>query len=298
MRGIEAGGLSPATQGSFLSMGVAPKYTEPASAGPFTTAQYGQLLIGMMGQGHGIEAICLFLTLTRDALLDLVVLLDLPRPHGSSCRRAGGARAWSALEYPVLLSAWMANWPTLCIAEHTGRTRGSIWAKTRRMGLPRRDRRSLIWPEHTVPTLQDVATNPAVCNKLPEHWTTRGTQSPIDLVSKRNGTEVDWPGSPGALIDVGLRCWSGQRPLKIAEDYGVSYRTITSQLHWLQIPTMPRCHQVDHFDPSIGETRMAQAKYRMMFCVSDSRFPYWTHRLRREKSRRDVKAKLYDVAFI
>lgn len=298
MRGVEAGGSSPATQGSFLLAGIAPKRSEPKSIEPFTTAQYRQLLTGMMGRGHGIEAICLFLTLTRDALLDLVVLLDLPRPHGSAYRRAGGTRAWSALEYPTLLSAWMANWPTLCIAEHTGRTRGSIWAKTRRMGLPRRDRRSLAWPEHAAPRLQDIVAEPTACSKLPDQWTTRGTQNPIKLVSKRNGTEVDWPGSPGALIDVGLRCWSGQRPLKIAEDYGVSYRTITSQLHWLQIPTTPRSQQVDHFVPSIGETRIAEARYRMMFCVSDNRFPYWTHRLRREKSRRDVKAKLYDVAFI
>jgi hypothetical protein len=297
MRGIESGNSSPATQGSFLTTGAVPKCVQPVSTGSFTTAQYRQLLTGMMGQGHGIEAICLFLTLTPDALLDLAVLLNLPRPQGSAYRRAGGARAWSALDYPTLLSGWMANWPTLCIAEQTGRTRASIWAKTRRMGLPRRDRKSLKWPEHAQP-LQAIVVEPTAGKKLPDHWTTRGTQSPIKLVSKRNGTEVDWAGSPGALIDIGLRCWSGQRPFKIAEDYGVSYRTITSQLHWLQIPATPRGQLVDHFDPSIGEARMAEARYKMMFCVSDNRFPYWTHRLRREKSRRDVKAKLYEMAFI
>ena len=297
MRGLEAAGSSPTTQGSFLPTGAIPEHIGPKATEPFTTAQYRQLLTGMIGQGHGIEAICLFLTLTRDALLDLVLLLDLPRPHGSAYRHSGGTRAWSALEYPTLLLGWMANWPTLCIAERTGRTRGSIWAKTKRMGLPRRDRKALVWPEHT-PAVQDIIAEPSGSTKLPDHWTARGTQSPIKLVSKRNGTEVDWPGSPGALIDIGLRCWAGQRPSKIAEDYGVSYRTITSQLHWLQIPSMPRSQQVDHFDPSIGEARMAEARYRMTFCVSDNRFPYWTHRLRREKSRRDVKAKLYEMAFI
>jgi hypothetical protein len=67
MRGIESGNSSPATQGSFLTTGAVPKCVQPVSTGSFTTAQYRQLLTGMMGQGHGIEAICLFLTLTPDA---------------------------------------------------------------------------------------------------------------------------------------------------------------------------------------------------------------------------------------
>ncbi|NPD66350.1 hypothetical protein HN018_23320 (plasmid) [Lichenicola cladoniae] len=238
------------------------------------------------------------MTLTREVLLDLVVLLDLPRPHDATLRRAGGSQAWLAQDYSVLLAGWMGNWPTLCIAEQIGRSRGSIWAKTRRMGLPRRERRSLVWPILIPAMAQDWPIEPVVPERLPDEWMTRGTQTPIRMQSKRGGSEVDWAGSSGALIDIGMRCWSGQRPRKIAEDYGVSYRTITSQLHWLQIPTMPRTQQVDHFDPDIGNARMTEAKYKMMTCVSDERFPYWTHRMRREKSRRDVKAKLYDAAFI
>src|SRR3978361_2047573 len=121
MRDMEAGESSPVSQGTFQAIWDLPKYSDRTSIGPFSTAQYRQLLTGMMGQGHGIEAMCLFLTLTRDVLLDLVVLLDLSRPHDAACRRVGGSRAWSAQDYAVLLAGWMGNWPTLCIAEQIGR---------------------------------------------------------------------------------------------------------------------------------------------------------------------------------
>ena len=118
---------------------------DPGTAPPLPAAQLGRVLAGMIDEGHGIEAICLFLQLTRETLLDLVVEHDLPTPHGRP-RRRGGARAWTGGNYAVFIGCWLASWRAGSIAEYLGRSPGSIWSQARRLGLPRRDRASLVRP--------------------------------------------------------------------------------------------------------------------------------------------------------
>jgi hypothetical protein len=260
---------------------------------PLTTPQYRQLLTGMLAQGHGIDALCLFLAITRDVLLDLVVQFDLPGPHERPYRRAGGARAWGPADYAVLLSGWLGNWRTGCIAEQIGRSRGSIWAKSRRLGLPKRDRRSLFWPE-SLPS-RDIraqadpspvdANDSRKAGLLPPRWWIRGTKEPIELTSKRGGREVHW--TTPSLIELGMRKWAGQRIQAMAEDFCVSIRTITSQLHWLEIPSRPRSEHTDHFDRAVAEANIQAADYKMVFCKSNSRFPYWTKRTKWNNAKRD-----------
>lgn len=118
----------------------------PGAAPSPSAVQLGKILAGMIGRGHGLEAICFFLQLTREALLDLAVLHDLPTPHGRPRRNRGGARAWTAADYTMLIGCWLANWRAASIGEHLGRSQGSIWYQARRLGLPRRDRKSLVKP--------------------------------------------------------------------------------------------------------------------------------------------------------
>lgn len=295
---------APPQHASPLSTHASLQLADPLALGLVSSAQYFQILTGILAQGHGIEAICQFLTLTRDALLDLVVQLALPTPHDRPCRRTGGVRAWGPADYSTLLTGWLGNWPTACISERIDRSRGSIWAKARRMGLPKRDRGSLSWPQEPPPiSLPPVVaapiecTNPVPSKKLPARWLVRGTDEPLALTSKRDGREVNWAENPQALIEMGMRWWGGQRIDKIAADFGVSYRTITSQLNWLQVKSLPRSELTDTFDRAVAEENIKKAGYKLMFCKSDGRFPYWADRVARTRAKRDVKVGFYDVGY-
>jgi hypothetical protein len=255
--------------------------------GHFDLGQYRLLLDGMLAQGHGIEALCVFLTLTRDALFALLVELNLPTPHDRPLRRSTGARAWKGADFPILLEGWLNNWSAACIGHHLGRSRGSIWYKARRLGLPKRERRLLHWSERAVaePLLAPNAESKR--KRLPARWFVKGTDKILELTSKRNGLEVDWAASVEALVDIGWRIWSGQRVDRIAEDYGVSYRTITSQNQWLQALS-PKSHKdlVVHFDRARGEANAKAAKAVLTKCLTNSIFPYWRSPDKRQ-SRRD-----------
>jgi hypothetical protein len=141
-RGIAAATASAAPP----SCQTAPDHAVPIGSGCFALSDDRRMLAGMVAQGHGIEALCLFLSMTREVLLDLIVHFDLPTPHDRPLRRSGGVHAWKASDFPVLFTGWLQNWSAACIAHHLDRTRGSIWYKARRLGLPKRDRRSLHWP--------------------------------------------------------------------------------------------------------------------------------------------------------
>jgi hypothetical protein len=278
-----------------------PTRAESSADWSLSLEQYRQVLPGMLAEGHGIQALCLFLTLTRDALLDLVVQLNLPTPHDRPIRRPGGKVVWQPSDFPVLLRGWLENWSAACLADQLRRSRGAIWSKTRRMGLMKRDRRLLHWPEYLLPAaspppetvLVPDPVPPRSKKRLPERWRVAGTD--IELTSKRNGTEVDWANNTAALVELGMRAWGGQRVAKIADDFGVSYRAITSQLHWLRVEDQPRGEQTDDYDREKAEAAIRKAGYKMFFCKSDGRFPYWADRVRRTRSRRDEKSGFYDA---
>jgi hypothetical protein len=266
--------------------------------GHFNLEQYRLLLGGMLAQGHGIEALCLFLTLTRDALFELLVEVGLPTPHDRPLRRSGGVRAWKDVDFPILLKGWLDNWSAACIGHHLGRSRGSIWYKARRLGLPTRERRLLHWSERAA-AAPLVAPSPATApllapnvepkrKRLPPRWLVKGTDKVLELTSKRNGLEVDWAANIDAYTEIGWRIWSGQRISRIAEDYGVSYGTITSQNWWLQAKS-PKSHRdlVDDFDRARGEANAKALGGELRKCEINSVFPYWkvgkTFKSRRDK---------------
>jgi hypothetical protein len=286
-----------------LPIGDEPDGSDRPTFGPFSTAQYRLLVSGMLSQGHGVQALCLFLSLTRDVLLDLIVRLDLPTPHDRPLRKVGGVRAWQAEDFPVLLSGWLENWSAACLADRFGRSKGSIWYKARRMGLPKRDRSALFWPSDleqspaaTPPEIPAKRDGTRPRKRYPERWLVKGTDKKIELTSQRNGLEVNWAANVDALIEMGWRHWSGQRLSRIAEDFGVSYTAIASQLYWLdsQGPSS-RTEWADTFDRARGEANARKAQYKLTFCKSDTRFPYFSYK--NSYSRRDKAARFYDVPY-
>jgi hypothetical protein len=303
---------SSAPQNTVPSVPVEPgSFTAPSPAqtfGALNAAQYAQVLACLIARGFGIAAICFFLMLTQTTLFDLIVQFGLPTPPDLPHRRAGGARAWTQAEHLLLITGWMLHWRVDYIAERLGRSRGSIYAKARRLGLPRRNRRALFRPEE--PAAHDTASAPAILPTATAADSAAATPSPANtnisqeqpavsaaagmVRRKRQGAEIDW--TPEMSREVAMRKWANQRNEVIASDFGISKSALTSHLYWLQIPKMPRATATDSYDPALARANIAAHGYEEVPCRSNPRYVYWRHRSRRERSRRDVNAGFYAMA--
>ena len=104
---------------------------------------FDHVLAGMVAAGHGLDAICFFLDIAGDALLDRIVALGLATPHDRAMRRPSGKRPWLASDVQHLIRMWISGVRVVSIAGQTGRSPGSVSAKARRLGLPKRDRTKL-----------------------------------------------------------------------------------------------------------------------------------------------------------
>jgi hypothetical protein len=101
------------------------------------------VLAGMIRAGQGIEALCLYLGLARDALFDRIVELGLITPHDRPMRRPCGRHPWLAADVQLLIRLWVEGVRVVSIAGELDRSPGAVSAKARRLGLPKRDRRQL-----------------------------------------------------------------------------------------------------------------------------------------------------------
>ena len=114
----------------------------------------------MVARGHGAGALCAYLGLTQPALLDLVVQLDLPTPPDKALRKPGRL-GWAVSDTSLFVVIWMAGWHVDSLSARFGRSRGSIWSKGRRLGLPPRDRKQVMRPSsHSVAVAGTVTVDP------------------------------------------------------------------------------------------------------------------------------------------
>src|SRR3954464_9140348 len=89
------------TVGGFMLSGVpAPTYQQQGDA----------ILRGMVGRGHGLDAISTFLHLDREKVLERVIRLDLATPHDRPMRRTAGPKAWASGDYFRFIECWVAGW--------------------------------------------------------------------------------------------------------------------------------------------------------------------------------------------
>jgi hypothetical protein len=100
---------------------------------------FDAVLAGMVATGHGIEAICLYLDLSRRALDHHLVRLGLRTPHDRP-RRKLGPRGWSEIDTRRLIAWRVGGIHPETIGQ---RSANAVRAKARRLGLPRPDRKSL-----------------------------------------------------------------------------------------------------------------------------------------------------------
>jgi hypothetical protein len=103
---------------------------------------FDAILAGMVAAGQGIEAICLYLDLSRAALDDHLVRLGLRTPHDRPLRKLG-PRGWSEIDTRRLIAWRVRGIHPETIGQRLGRSANAVRAKARRLGIPRPDRKSL-----------------------------------------------------------------------------------------------------------------------------------------------------------
>lgn len=112
--------------------------------GANTKSFLDHVLEGMIRAGLGIQAICLYLTLSAPELDTWVHRLDIPQPQDVPLRRPAPRRGWTASEVRQLIEWWGQGIRVGRIAEALGRSKSGIYTKKRRLGLPARERKSLV----------------------------------------------------------------------------------------------------------------------------------------------------------
>ena len=161
---------------------------------------FDDVLRGMVAAGQGIEALCLFLGLSRSLLDDHLVRLGLAVPHDRPMRKAG-ARGWSVLD-TIRLIAWrIAGVHPEIIGERLGRSAGAVRSKGRRLGLraPARkllhkpDSKSLRDPEpgfgcRSAAQSPVLATPEAACGRVAGVITYRGHEAAESFSQPANGS--------------------------------------------------------------------------------------------------------------
>jgi len=108
---------------------------QAASSDAAAEVPLASLLRGMVSAGLSLEAICLYLGLTRTALDHALVHLELPTPHDRPLR-APGTRGWSALDTMRLIAWRMDAVHPADIGARLGRSVGGVRARCRRIGVP------------------------------------------------------------------------------------------------------------------------------------------------------------------
>jgi hypothetical protein len=136
-------GLSPAIQrGTAPFSGPGLLLSLAAAATVVADIPFDAVLAGMVAAGHGIEAICLYLDLSRAALDYHLVRLGLRTPHDRALRKPG-PRGWSEIDTRRLIAWRVCGIHPETIGQRLGRSANAVRAKARRLGLPRPERKSL-----------------------------------------------------------------------------------------------------------------------------------------------------------
>ena len=263
-----------------------------------TEAHLGRLLSGMMAKGHGAEALCFFLALTRDALYNLLVDFGLPSAHDRPMRRTGGPRAWSAADYSVLMTCWLTNWRVELIAARLGRSKGSVYYQARRLGLPSRDRRALFQTSlqlGPVLAMQGGAAGkglPKLASADENTWLIQGIKDRIEMRWRRAGKEV--LGTDAYHRFVAKAKWCGLANSKIAEMCRVTKSVIDNAVMRMEIPRVPKERRFDVVSDEAAANNMQVAGY--IEARSKAGYLYWRSRRSWTISRRDKISVAYRYA--
>lgn len=243
----------------------------------------GGLLAGLIGRHHGREAICAYLGIRGEDLLDRVVALDLPTPSDTPMRRRAGPRAWTLDDITRLIEAWIAASAVAIIGSQLHRSSSAVYAKVRWLGLPKRDRsRVLASGKQGV-----IGDAPGAKQGRVRHvvQTADGRHIPIPTIPARG--HVRWSGELD--LELANRYWANQHYEAIAAEWGLSPRTIASRACRLELPPRDRAKLVAHYDPSIVAQNIAAARYLRRECLVVPGWWFWSQRDGPRTSKRGQK---------
>lgn len=267
-------GSSPVVGGLMLSRGFSTKPHVPNEA----------VLRGLVERGHGLDAISTFLRVDRETVLDWAITLDLPISQECPVRRSTGPRAWAAGDYFRFIESWLKGWHAASIGEQFGRSASAIWSKARWLGLPRRDRKTVFRPSTaSLHEAQALGLSPA---KLELCVTTStGERLPIRKILKRG--HVYW--TPELDAELANRYWANQHYEAIAAEWGLSARAISSRACRLELPRRERCKLITHYDHSMVDANIADARYVRRECLAIRGWFFWGQRNGMRTSKRGQK---------
>ena len=242
------------------------------------------VLRGLIEKGHGLDAISTFLRVDRETVLDWAAMLDLPTPHDRPMHRSVGPKAWPAGDYFQFIESWVKGWHAVSIGEQFGRSAGAIWSKARWLGLPRRDRKTVFRPSAaSFREAQAFGLSPV---KLELCVTTAtGERLPIRKILKRG--HVYW--TPELDAELANRYWANQHYEAIATEWGLSARSISSRACHLELPRRERCKLVRHYDPSMIDANIAEARYVRRECMFIRGWLFWGQKNGLRTSKRGQK---------
>ena len=272
-----------------------------------------QVLPGMVARGHGIEALCAYLGLTQPALLDLVVELELPTPRDKALRKPGRL-GWALSDTSLFVVIWMAGWHVDSLSARFGRSRGSIWSKGRRLGLPPRDRKRVVRPSShpaavagtaTVdPVADSVAADPErVCEITvsPDAQRLADPETACCPEALRPVTDQAGPPAAGPAANPASSLSEPQAPIasglcveRCGQEIDGAVPTATSLRHSESVPprSLPGVAQADLFltspSPGIGPVKRPRAEIAWTRDLEDELSSRWWARQHYRSIARDM----------
>jgi hypothetical protein len=232
------------------------------------------LLSLMIGAGHGVAALSLYLGIGEARIRGRARELGLPPPNEKKLRRVVAANPWSVQHVRRLIALWLDNAAPGSIGETLGRSSSSIHGKRRWLGLGVRNRK-------------EVAKRPvAECARVPLPWRPildvygseislraqgagQSTSAPDSkpLIRVDSPEPVEWELGRDREKDerFSVLGFAGLRSETIAErmqiEFGVrlTKKAVDNRISRLQI-VRDRDDLIDHYDAEIVEQRAGRAK--------------------------------------
>ena len=264
------------------------------------------LLRSLIAAGHGLGLIQNVLGLERLVLLSLARTLGLADPLDTPVRPNRHPRAWRSEDYYLMTALWLDNERAGVIADLTGRSKSSIYAKRRLLNLPRRDRRTLkpapktgsaepepIHTETPVPrprgSVRAQRVDPAdlvllthaeaaripVKQRRGFKWQVRN--SPIHLVMslKAGRPQVDWKGNTEAQRELGHRYLAGQSAEGAGDDLGVTADSVRSIWSQMGLTRRNGIIYTAHYDHALAVANIREFHCRFSQDVNMSGWHQW-----------------------
>ena len=117
---------------------------------------------GLVSAGHSLAVIAFCLGFDAEWVMRQIVALGLRTPNDKPLRRSRSKSPWTPVQMQQLIALWPTNLYATCIADRIGRSAASVRYKAKWLGLPTRDRASLVG---------ETVAAPARAPRSREDWT-------------------------------------------------------------------------------------------------------------------------------